>query len=59
MSNDAITGVEKLKLWMQFAITLLTVTFAIWIIFGSHSTATEKQMAAGWIGLIFGFWFSV
>ena len=57
MSTE-ITFAEKAKVWMQVGLTIITFGMALYFLFASEDGAIEKEFAAGWIGVILGYWFS-
>jgi len=58
MSTE-ITFAEKAKVWMQIVLTVITFAVALYFLFaGGDGAAIDKKFAAGWIGVILGYWFS-
>lgn len=52
-----ITLKEKTKVWMQVLLTLVTISIAIFMLL-QNDDVEGKKWAAGWIGVVLGYWFS-
>jgi len=50
------TGEEITKLSMEVIVSLIALGFGIWVLISGSSSADLQKWAAGWIGLVVGYW---
>ncbi len=54
---DAVgTGRDVVRVSMQIAISIVLVAAAIWILVAADTGDDVAKLAAGWVGLVAGYW---
>ena len=61
--GTVVTTEQKVRVWMQVLVSIIALVAGILILtapnfFISHPDESTKKFAAGWIGVVLGYWLS-
>lgn len=57
-AGDSSQADSSIKMFMRVVITLILLTFGIYILINMESDDQTREWAAGWVGAVLSYWFS-
>lgn len=47
----------QIRVLVQVALTIILVIVALALLIGGYSSPSVQKLAAGWLGIVLGYWF--